>query len=361
MTDTILCIDIGTSSLKAALLPDNFKNQEIFVSRKEFPKSAFEEQNSAEFYLPALKEALLELHDKNPDYGIEAVCISGNGPTVISESGKTLLYSDEIPNSALRRTKSLFIPRLIGFKEKFPDDWRDTAHVFGSNEFMIHELTGQAVSVLPADGFLQAYWTSDELRDCGFSDSDIKKIPPLKKMGTLAGKVSGRAALATGLLEGTLVFAGAPDFVVALIGTGTIFPGRLCYRAGTSEGLNLCTSKPVFMDGLRTLPGVLPGLWNLSYLVDSARPGDEEFCRGINLLRHAANLSGERFPDFMTITGGQALSGEVVLKKERLSGLKIRKLPCAGACELLGDLILARVALGDFDDIEEAVFALIGG
>ena len=64
MTDTILCIDIGTSSLKAALLPDNLKKSPIFVSRQTFPKKSFTEHNSALFYLPALKAALSELRQK---------------------------------------------------------------------------------------------------------------------------------------------------------------------------------------------------------------------------------------------------------------------------------------------------------
>ncbi|WP_296325418.1 hypothetical protein [Treponema sp. UBA3813] len=371
MTDTILCIDIGTSSLKAALLPDNLKKFPIFVSRQAFPKSSFGERNSARFYLPALKAALSELKEKNPDFAIEAICVSGNGPTIISEDGRTFLYSDALPDfpveekKVLERTKSLFIPRFIGFRELYPAQWKESRAIFGTPEFLLHELTGESLSILPEDRFLPAYWTEEELESCGFSDSDIKKIPPLKKMGSFVGKVSEKAALATGLFEGTFVFAGAPDFVVALLGTGTVFPGRLCDRAGSSEGLNLCTTKPVFAEGLRTLPSAIPGLWNLSYLlnpsVDSAPSvrNFNELAHGIRLLRGAALSNGEFFPDYMTITGGQALDDELIAQKEAATGLKIKKMPCADA-ELIGDLILARVALGDFDDVPEAVFGLIG-
>mgnify|MGYP002622590114 CR=1 FL=1 len=394
MTDTILCIDIGTSSLKAALLPDSLSKGEIFVSRQAYPVSAIRENISARYYLSALKNALSELSEKNPDYAIEAVCISGNGPTVVSDDGTTLLYSDALPQeclsqkkSELKNTKSLFIPRFAGFKYLFENKWRNSAHVFGAGEFLIHELTGEAVSILPEERFLPAYWTEEELVKCGFLDSDIKKIPPLRMMGSFSGKVSEKAALATGLLEGTFVFAGAPDFVVALLGTGTVFPGRLCDRAGSSEGLNLCTAKPVFAEGLRTLPSAIPGLWNVSYLLKSSQSlrdnretslrenpshrGDSsvnsvpsvrnfaELSHGISLLREAALAQGESFPDYMTITGGQALDGELISLKEKATGLKIKKMPCADA-ELLGDLILARVSLGDYDDIEEAVFAILG-
>ena len=395
MTDTILCVDIGTSSLKAALLSDNLKKSPIFVSRKAFPKSAFTEHNSAQFYLSALKDALSELHEKNPDYAIEAICVSGNGPTVIYDDGTTLLYSEALSlsedfseNAYLRGSKSLFIPRFASFKSQFPEEWERSRRIFGAPEFLLHELTGEAISILPEERFLSAYWTSEELKKCGFCDSDLQKIPPFKKMGAFVGKVTEKAALATGLFEGTFVFAGAPDFVVALIGTGTVMPGRLCDRAGTSEGLNLCTSKPIFAEGLRTMPSVIPELWNLSYLMQNKENTDyideksnlgkktlsdknnnprssvssaayfSELSRGINLLRDAAQVNGEIFPDFMTITGGQALNSRIVAQKERETGLKIKKMPCADA-ELIGDLILARIGLGDADDIIDGVFSYI--
>ena len=412
MTDTILCIDIGTSSLKAALLPDNLRAGEIFVSRQYFSQAAVVENRVAEEWLPCLKAAVAELTAKNPDYAVEAVCVSGNGPTVVSEDGTSLLYNQLFVNGsrgqagnlngqkklALKNTKSLFIPRFCGFKLNFPFSWNDSAHIFGAPEFLIHELTGESVAILPEERFLPAYWNEDELKKCGFSEDDCKKFPGFVKAGNFVGKVSASAAIATGLLEGTLVFAGAPDFVVALIGTGTVLPGRLCDRAGTSEGLNLCTSKPVFAEGLRTLPSVVSGLWNVSYLLklttdytdatdeksnlcksvtsvvysDELSHGEnssvnsvasvrkfDELSRGINLLREAALSSGEYFPDFMTITGGQALNESLVAQKEVACGIKIKKMPCEDA-ELLGDLILARVGLGDYDDITEAVFAILG-
>ena len=392
MTDTILCIDIGTSSLKAALLPDNLRAGEIFVSRQYFSRAAVVENRVAEEWLPCLKAAVVELTAKNPDYAVEAVCVSGNGPTLISEDFTTLLYNqifvcagvrrsafkNHDEKNSLKNTKSLFIPRIFGFKNAFPFSWNDSAHIFGAPEFLIHELTGESVTILPEERFLPAYWNEDELKKCGFSEDDCKKFPGFVKAGNFVGKVSASAAIATGLLEGTLVFVGAPDFVVALIGTGTVLPGRLCDRAGTSEGLNLCTSKPVFAEGLRTLPSVVSGLWNVSYLInpttDYTDATDEksnlcksvtsvvysdELSRGINLLREAALSNGEYFPDFMTITGGQALNESLVAQKEAACGIKIKKMPCADA-ELLGDLILARVGLGDYDDITEAVFAILG-
>ncbi|MBR1723081.1 MAG: hypothetical protein IJ727_11495, partial [Treponema sp.] len=329
MTDTILAIDIGTSSLKAALLPDNLFGRPIFVSRQFFSPAAKAENQGAGEWLPALKAALSELKEKNTDYGIEAVCISGNGPTLVTDDGKTFMYDEPLPDfsdflpesglSALQKTKSLFLPRLCAFKKLFPDSCADSEHIFGAPEFLIYALTGANLTILPEKRFELAYWNQKELESCGFTPDEIKKIPPYLPAGAFAGKISEKAALKTGLLEGTLVFAGAPDFVVALIGTGAVLPGRLCDRAGTSEGLNLCTAKPVFAEGLRTLPSAVSGLWNLSYLMKEkpASPGYyRELAQGLDLLRQAAEANGEYFPDTMTITGGQALDDDLIARKE---------------------------------------------
>lgn len=355
MTDTILCIDIGTTSLKAALMSD--KRETPFVSRQHFGA-----QSASEWIL-ALANALTELQFRNPDYAIEAVCISGNGPTIVSEDGTMLLHNDaaQFPEPReLPPTQSLFIPRIELFRSLFPESWQTSASVFGAPEFLIFELTGSRLTILPEERFRTAYWNAEELRTRGFSDAEIQKMPEFRPVGAFAGTISARAAVQTGLLEGTLVFCGAPDFVAALIGTGTIFPGTACDRAGSTEGLNLCTDRPVFAAGLRTLPSVIPGRWNLSKLIE--RPSEskaEGFAAALRDLRKAAADAGIRFPDNITTTGGQALNKTLVAEKEKAGNIQITIPYCTDA-ELIGDLILARTGLGDFDDIEDGVFCMLG-
>ncbi len=353
MTDCILCVDIGTTSLKAAFLTD--KPGEVFVSRQHF------KNGSASEWLDALARAVEELSEKNKDFAIEAICVSGNGPTIVSEDGTTLLHNAPIPENIQSEiknlnTKSLFIPRLYAFKKLFNESWQNSARVFSGPEFLIFKMTGKAVSILPEERYTCAYWSESEFLRCGFCGEDFKKLPDFVSPGTLAGQLNEETAIKTGLLEGTLVFAGGPDFTVALIGTGTVFPGRMCDRAGSSEGLNLCTQNPVFEQGLRTLPSVIPGLWNLSCLF-APDNDNRNFGAAVEKLRAAAKKAGEYFPQFMIITGGQALDKKNIEEKEKISGMKIKTQYCADA-ELIGDLILARIGLGDYDSIEEAVMVL---
>lgn len=392
MTDVILCIDIGTSSLKAAFMKD--KPCPTHVARIPFSSGTSIE------WIPALKAALSELYEKNPDCAIEAICISGNGPTIVSQNGTTLLHNDNgrspemkenlssqgryvrtsadapfLPEQerfavlpALTQTKSIFIPRLAMFKEMYPSEWENSKYIFSGPEYFIYRLTGEALTILPEERYKTAYWSNEELIKCGFSEEDCKKLPPFKKMGTFAGKVNEKAAIETGLLEGTFVFAGGPDFCVALIGSGTVMPGTLCDRAGSSEGINLCTSSPVFQEGIRTLPSPVPGLWNASILLGDTgkirmeNPGEEtdkkllkQFTDALNRLRTAAENHGEYFPSEMTVTGGQCMDVNWLKAKATASGLYLTTRYCSDS-ELIGDLILTRVALGDWDDIDEGVF-----
>ena len=366
MTDTILCIDIGTTSLKAAMLSD---------ARKVEAFSRVPLDGKAECWMGALKKAVADMKAQNENAAVEAICVSGNGPTIVGEDSTTLLWNENAPTpKAKSGTKSLFIPRFKAFKKLFPKSWASSTKIFSGPEYMLYRLTGNAITILPEERFTPAYWTDAELSECGFSKEEISKFPTFKKMGSFVGQITEEAALATGLLEGTLVFAGAPDFVVALLGTGTIHPGTVCDRAGSSEGLNLCTTKPIFAEGIRTLPSAIPGLWNASVLIEDSgtrrfkdgridENGEEsllkEFSEAVEKLKKAAESNGEYFPPEISMTGGQCMDREWVSKKEKAAGVRIGVPYCQDA-ELIGDLILARVALGDYDDYEEACFVLFG-
>jgi xylulokinase len=73
-----------------------------------------------------------------------------------------------------------------------------------------------------------------------------------------------------GIPAGTPVFAGGPDFIMTLLGTATVTPGRACDRAGTSEGVNLCTRAPVADRRLLCLPHIIEGLYNVSGIISTS-------------------------------------------------------------------------------------------
>lgn len=419
MEGAVLCADIGTSSVKAALVDSTGTvaayarvrfNAAPHAPRRDCAADAPLLLDGNE-WLGSLALAARELVRISPGTRIEAVCVSGNGPTVATDTGRVLPWNAPATDGAeqeIRRQldgtparKSLFVPRLMLFRELFPAEWNSASLVMSGPEYLLWRLTGNAVTVLPEERFKEAYWTDGALRAAGLP---AEKIPPFVLPGRQIGKIGGEAAAALAIQAGIPVFSGAPDFVVALIGTGTLEPGTICDRAGSSEGLNLCLSVPPEglpgiageMPGIRFLPSVMPGLHNASVLIPDSgsrfgalkqeiAPETDyaEFVaallenpplsrRARAMMDETAGLVGEAFgrlariselsgngtPRRMRTTGGQARNAPWLQHKADMTGIPIEVTACPDA-ELVGDAVLALVGTGRFGSVLEGAKALV--
>lgn len=393
---TILCVDIGTSSLKAALIDD--QANVLAKSRRKFLLAKTE--HSSKEWFPALQNATQELFTMAPEARVDGICISGNGPTLVATSGETFLWNEEAVNI---KTPSIFIPRIVSFKNKYSQVWEKSRYIFGAPEYLVWLLTDKACTILPDERYLKAYWTEEDLTAAGLTPQDAEKLPPFKmtseKIGGLTHKaVSFLGGEEHGIEDGLPVYLGAPDFIAALVGTATVEENTLCNRAGSSEGINYCTKEPLYGEGIRTLPSVIPGLWNASVLLPDSGAKFAAFKQkidrelgesieyndlldkmiesdgsnaaldqgkylliqtaldvktAIETLRKAAFEKGLPFPDKMTITGGQASNDKRNQMKADITGIKIAVPPCSDS-ELLGDAIIAFAGMGLFPSIQEA-------
>ena len=393
---TILCVDIGTSSLKAALITDEGKV--LAKSRREF--LLVKTEHSSKEWFPALQNATAELFEQATESKVDGICISGNGPTLVATSGETFLWNEE---AVQIKSPSLFIPRIISFKNKYSGVWEKTQYIFGAPEYLIWLLTDKACTILPDERYRKAYWTDEDLAAAGLTSDDIAKLPPFKmsseKIGGLTHKaVSFIGGEEHGIEDGLPVFLGAPDFVAALVGTATVEENTICDRAGSSEGINFCTKEPLYGDNIRTLPSIVPGLWNASVLLPDSGSKFAAFKQkidrelgesvdyndlldrmidsdgssaaldqgkylliqtaldvksAIETLRKAAFEKGLPFPDKMTITGGQASNDKRNQMKADITGIKIQVPSCSDS-ELLGDAAMALAGMGVFGSIQEA-------
>nr|WP_318715807.1 FGGY family carbohydrate kinase [uncultured Treponema sp.] len=393
---TILCVDIGTSSLKAALITDEGKV--LAKSRRKF--LLVKTEHSSKEWFPALQNATAELFEQATESKVDGICISGNGPTLVATSGETFLWNEE---AVQIKSPSLFIPRIISFKNKYSGVWEKTQYIFGAPEYLIWLLTDKACTILPDERYRKAYWTDEDLAAAGLTSDGIAKLPPFKmsseKIGGLTHKaVSFIGGEEHGIEDGLPVFLGAPDFVAALVGTATVEENTICDRAGSSEGINFCTKEPLYGDNIRTLPSIVPGLWNASVLLPDSGSKFAAFKQkidrelgesvdyndlldrmidsdgssaaldqgkylliqtaldvksAIETLRKAAFEKGLPFPDKMTITGGQASNDKRNQMKADITGIKIQVPSCSDS-ELLGDAAMALAGMGVFGSIQEA-------
>ena len=350
MSDCVLAVDVGSTSLKAGLI----ERDGTVAAMCSVPYSAPENRFVAEGWIWALKGAV----DKLKGPRVVALAISGNGPTLVSETGLTLRWNeypaahlniDETsPDEAHRFANSIFLPRILLFRDLIGDEYEATAHLFSGPEYLIWQLTGNAVTILPEPRYETAYWNAQVLEGFGIMTG---KMPGFVELGHNCGNLLDNAQELLGLPAIPVIGVG-PDFIAALIGTDTTEPGHICDRAGSSEGINLCVDKEIRAEGVRTLPGVKEGLWNLSVLIpDSASlPEDvrlKKVTDAIQLLKKLAAENGVAFPNIITTTGGQA-KDQTYFEKKRAAlaelGLELVIGTCVDA-ELEGDAKVAWKAL----------------
>lgn len=237
-------------------------------------------QWSAEGWDRALALLVRELTDySKPD----CLVISGNGPTVVGlTAGGTpvepvLLWLDgrEAP---IEDNKSFFLPRVNWLRQREPETFSKLAAVVSFPEYLYFRLTGELMTITPSEEFSRFIWTEEEIDRYGF---DHSLFPPYVRPGEMVGRVNRAGAERFGIGEGTPVAAGGSDFLMSLVGTAAVRPGRTCDRAGTSEGINHCTDSPVDDSRLRSLPHTIPGLYNVAGILSSTGMLFEWF-RGIS-------------------------------------------------------------------------------
>lgn len=343
MIKTVLSVDIGTTSLKAGLITAS--GEVVSFLRKEFVNSI---KNKVSL---CWNDAFNEAYDsfssftKDGMYEISAIAISGNGPTLVSDDGTTFFwYEDTVCGGGEASKFSLFIPRILTFQKKFPTQYEKSKYIFSGPEFLIYKLTGNAVTILPEKRFELAYWNKEMLEECNIPSS---KLPGFVNTCEKCGEWNNIP-----------VFAGGPDFIAALIGTNTLQVGKLCDRSGSSEGFNFCVDKILYEEGIRTLPSVIPGLWNISVLIpDSAFLNEEDRIKkieqAVHKLRKLAEENNIPFPNEMAVTGGQAKNSLWMNVKKQATGMKLNVNVCFDA-ELLGDACCGFVGLGLFNNLQNA-------
>lgn len=447
MQSGILCADIGTSSLKAAFITED--GTVLKFIRLLFPQPVHAVDWVQTFFaawrsLPA-------------DYAIEAICISGNGPSLVavpqnrrapeasttaaagspsagfSSAGgmnrvdlingileaakhdRLFLWNEPAPQGltvsgpqcstvpALQEGAasippagaSLFLPRIAAFRAKYPDVFDSAAQLFSGPEYVSYLLTGAAVTSLPDPRYEAAYWSKEEL--FRFSEAlhiDTERLAGLLPPFTAAGTVIGRFC-------GIPVVAGVPDFIAALIGTGTLTAGTACDRAGSSEGINVCISQPHRAEKTLLLPSVMPDLWNLSSVIPSSGAAFSDFLithglRGNDYIAAMERIAAEPFVvsraypatfegqgrtfveelafrirygcDLLeqasgfhpvyTLSGGQAHNAIWCQMKADITG-RTFALPAFADGELIGDAALALYGLGRGDNLAAIAQRLI--
>ncbi len=264
----ILTVDFGTSSAKAALIDQSghvlwyFHDSLLLNSRQLMDWEAHWWEESLKRIVSNFARSGLEA---------DALVMSGNGPSLVAVDhlGETLspslLWIDD-RRRALADTKSYYLPKIAWFAQEHALGYKNVRHFLSLPEYLYYKLSGQAVMIGPSAAFNDYIWNDQEIKKY---EIDKNLLPPFVSPGALIGTVSKAAAKSFGLKAGLKLLAGGSDFLMSLIGTNTLSAGKTCDRAGSSEGINHCSSLALSSDKLRTLPHISEGLFNVSGVLGS--------------------------------------------------------------------------------------------
>ena len=178
-----------------------------------------------------------------------------------------LTCNPALPNFTL--TKFLWV------RENEPENWKRVRAVMLPKDYVRYQLTGdRATDMADASGTLlldvaNRRW-SNEMLEAAEIDRDL--LPALYESPDVCGKVSARAAAATGLKTGTPVVAGAGDQAAGATGMGIVTPGAVSATIGTSGVVFAATAAPALdrKGRLHTFCHAIPGRWHMMGVTQAA-------------------------------------------------------------------------------------------
>jgi len=284
MNETILAIDLGTTSVKTAIIDRD--GQVLSSATREYQLST-PKQNwiecSAETYWNAFEHGLKQIIDEKPDYARNIVAIG------ISAQGETLFVLDDnmaplrnaivwMDNRSVKEADTLrarfgdeicyhttgqvrFDPcwpaaKILWLRENEPDLFRKISKFLLIEDWFIYRLTGKLVS----EGSLlcsTCYWDIIKkdwwLEMLDFLDITTRQLPEIREPGEAIATLKPEVAKELGLFENVIVCTGALDQAAGAIGVGNIHQGIFSENIGAALAICAPVDKPIF-DPNRAIP-----------------------------------------------------------------------------------------------------------
>jgi len=274
--EVILAIDIGTSSVKVAII--NFKGRLIKNFQINYPthylKPNFLEQNPRHWW-DAVKSGIYQIlkekqNTKTSQYSIIGIACCGHSPTLVcvDRQGKILrpaiIWQDsraikevEYIEDRLNKEfcKSIMISpltpnsrmaKLLWLKNNEPDTIKKIHTLLEPKDYINFKLTGKYnTSFLSARDFIDIKTRKVQYKLFNILEISDSIIPKAVPSHTTIGTTSKSLEEEIGLPKGIPVIAGEMDSITSIIGTG-ITKKNMCYNiSGTSEIIGISIDNEV--------------------------------------------------------------------------------------------------------------------
>lgn len=289
-----LGIDLGTSAVKCILVDDS--GQVKSSASEEYPlfqpHPGWAEQNPEDWWAgtAACIQKLLKKSGAAPE-DVAGIGLSGqmHGSVFLDADLQVirpaLLWCDQRTSAQCEQIEATIGPQRLGeltgnkaltgftapkvvwLKEEEPENFARVAHLMLPKDYVRLQLTGTfGMDLADASGTLLLdvagrCWSSEVVEKLGIP---MEWLPPLFESNDVVGALTGAAAHATGLREGTPVVAGGGDQACGAVGVGVVKPGIASVALGTS-GVVFVHDESYHADPERRLHSFchgVPGKWH---------------------------------------------------------------------------------------------------
>jgi xylulokinase len=288
MADTLLGIDIGTSSTKGVV---THADGTVLATaqrahRTDYPQPGFVEHDAEGVWWKDFTAIVAELLAR-VDGPIRALSVSGIGACTLPADAdgnplrSAILYgidtragaeidelierygAEEIVQRALSRISHQSIgPKLMWLQRHQPEVWERMRQLLMPNSFIIERLTGEYTLDSISASFCIPMFDPRTRRWVDEWTADIApglELPRVIEPWEVAGVISERGAELTGLPAGIPVCAGTIDAFVESASVGVRDPGDVMLTYGTTMGIAGIVDEPRPSHALNSTPGVFPG------------------------------------------------------------------------------------------------------
>ena len=272
----LIGLDIGTTGCKAALFDEEgallgSASREYHV---DVPRPTWAEQD-AEHVWALAQDVLRKVIAGRQVVAAIGLSVQGEAVIPVDEAGRALrpailgMDTRTDPQNAWLRERFgarwLFertgmpvhtintLPKLLWLRTHEPEVWARAARFLLYEDFLIHKMTGRAVTSQCLASRTQLFdlraggWSPDILAALGLDPSRLAVPHP---SGTAVGSMHADLAARLGFAEPPLIVTGGHDQACGALGVGLTQPGRAMVSTGTAEVVEIALGQPAINEAL---------------------------------------------------------------------------------------------------------------
>lgn len=291
---TILAIDVGTGSVRAALVGPEGRIADIEARGhpSHRPSHGWVEQSPEDWWDGAVHtvRVLMRRHEQGTRIAAIVCCGQMHAPVLLGADGGLVepsvpLWNDKRAEAIAAslspgRMARQFNPptsawpgiKLAWLASNRPETLDRAATLLMPKDYLNFRLTGERATDWTEAGC--SFVADSRAREWDLAMASSLSIPPgilppIRRSTDIVGALSTTAAEALGLEPGVPVLVGAGDFPAALLGSGVTAPGEVSDITGTSFLLTRIGPEPVRDSLMMNVPTV-DGFWGAFAVVDAA-------------------------------------------------------------------------------------------